>query len=413
MAVHGKNIVLGVTGSIAAYKAADLIGRLRKAGADVHVVMTDAAARFVTPTTLATLSRNPVGRDQFDDSRWEPEHTALADDADLFVVAPATANTIAKMAHGIADDLLTTLLVAARCPTLVAPAMNVHMYESDIVQENLQKLAGRGIAIADPEYGMLACGYEGQGRLRSVDVLLADIERLAADSTYSRDTPTICQDLAGLDVLVTAGPTREPLDPVRFISNRSTGKQGYAIAAEAASRGAHVTLVSGPTALDTPAGVTRISVGSAREMHEAATRAFEDADIAILSAAVADYEAEEVAEQKIKKGDGPLTLTLRRTADIAADLGANKGTRTIVAFAAETQDALANARAKLVRKNADIIVVNDITEPGAGFGTDTNIVTILADDGESQELPLLSKREVAARILDAVQRRRSKTEGRP
>lgn len=412
MAVRGKNIVLGVTGSIAAYKAADLIGRLRKAGADVRIVMTDAATRFVTPTTLATLSRNPVSRDQFDDSRWEPEHTALADSADLFVVAPATANSIAKMAHGIADDLLSTLLVAARCPTLVAPAMNVHMYESAVVQENLRKLAARGVAIADPEYGMLACGYEGQGRLRSVDVLLTDIERLAENSTYSPGGPPTPRDLEGLRVLVTAGPTREPLDPVRFISNRSTGKMGYAIAAEAASRGAHVTLVSGPTALDAPGGVERVDVGTAREMRDATVRAFEEADVAILSAAVADYEADEVAEHKIKKGDGPLTLTLRRTPDIAAELGARKGARTLVAFAAETQDALANARAKMRRKNADLIVLNDITRPGAGFGTDTNLVTILADDGESQELPLLSKREVAAHILDAAQRRRSPAEAR-
>jgi phosphopantothenoylcysteine decarboxylase / phosphopantothenate---cysteine ligase len=412
VAVNGKNIVLGVTGSIAAYKAADIAGGLRKAGADVHIVMTDAATRFVTPTTLATISRNPVHRDQFDDSRWEPGHTALADAADLFVIAPATANVIAKMAHGIADDLLSTLLVAARCPTLIAPAMNVHMYESAVVQENLGKLRDRGVAIADPEYGMLACGYEGQGRLRSVDILLADIERLAEASSYSPHTAPTVRDLDGLRVVVTAGPTREALDPVRFISNHSTGKMGYAIAAEAAARGADVTLVTGPTALDAPGGVTRVDVNSAREMHAATARAFDGADVAILSAAVADYEADEVAEQKIKKGDGPLTLTLRRTTDIAAELGRVKGDRLLVAFAAETQDAIANAREKLRRKNADLIVVNDITQPGAGFGTDTNLVTILGDDGASEELPLLSKRDVAARILDAVQRRRSPVEAR-
>lgn len=411
-AVNGKNIVLGVTGSIAAYKAADIAGGLRKAGADVHIVMTDAATRFVTPTTLATISRNRVHRHQFDDSRWEPGHTALADAADLFVIAPATANIIARMAHGIADDLLSTLLVAARCPTLVAPAMNVHMYESVVVQENLRELRDRGVSIADPEYGMLACGYEGQGRLRSVDILLTDIERLAEASTYRPDAPSAVRDLEGVRVVVTAGPTREALDPVRFISNHSTGKMGYAIAAEAAARGADVTLVTGPTALDTPGGVARVDVDSAREMRDATVHAFDGADVAILSAAVADYEPAEVADHKIKKDDGPLTLTLQRTPDIAAELGGVKGDRLLVAFAAETQDAIANAREKLRRKNADLIVVNDITQPGAGFGTDTNLVTILGDDGESEELPLLSKRDVAARLLDAVQRRRSPVEGR-
>ena len=412
MAVTGKNIVLGVTGSIAAYKAADIAGGLRKAGADVHVVLTDSATRFVTPTTLATISRNPVHRDQFDDSRWEPGHTALADEADLFVIAPATANIIAKTAHGIADDLLSTLLVAARCPTLLAPAMNVHMYESAVVQENLRKLRDRGVAIADPEYGMLACGYEGQGRLRSVDVLLADVNAMADASTYSPGGAHAEGDMAGLRVVVTAGPTREALDPVRFISNRSTGKMGYAVAAEAAYRGANVTLVSGPTNLAAPAGVERVEVQSARDMRDATMQAFENADIAVLTAAVADYEAAEIADRKIKKGEGPLTLALRRTPDIAVELGARKGGRFIVAFAAETNDALANAREKLQRKNADLIVVNDITQPGAGFGVDTNLVTILDADGATEELPLLSKRAVAAHILDAVCARRATVEAR-
>jgi phosphopantothenoylcysteine decarboxylase/phosphopantothenate--cysteine ligase len=410
MAVSGKNIVLGVTGSIAAYKAADIAGGLRKAGADVHVVLTDSATRFVTPTTLATISRNPVHQDQFDDARWEPGHTALADEADLFVIAPATANIIAKMAHGIADDLLSTLLVAARCPTLVAPAMNVHMYESVVVQDNLRKLRERGVSIADPEYGMLACGYEGQGRLRSVEVLLADVNAIADASTYTPGGAHGAGDMEGLRVIVTAGPTREALDPVRFISNLSTGKMGYAVAAEAVARGADVTLISGPTNLASPAGVTRVDVQSAREMRDATTRAFESADIAVLSAAVADYEAAEIADRKIKKGDGPLTLTLRRTPDIAAELGACKGDRLIVAFAAETDDPLPNAREKLRRKNADLIVVNDITQPGAGFGGDTNIVTIIADDGTVDELPLLSKRQVAVRIFDAVRARRATVE---
>ena len=376
----------------------------------MRVVLTDSATRFVTPTTLATISRNPVHQDQFDDARWEPGHTALADEADLFVIAPATANIIAKMAHGIADDLLSTLLVAARCPTLIAPAMNVHMYESAVVQENLHKLRDRGVFVADPEYGMLACGYEGQGRLRSVDVLLADVNAMADASTYSAGGVHAAGDMQALRVVVTAGPTREALDPVRFISNRSTGKMGYAVATEAAARGAHVTLVSGPTHLAVPAGVERVDVQSARDMRDAAMQAFESADVAVLSAAVADYEAAEIADRKIKKGEGALTLTLRRTPDIAAEMGDRKGDRFIVAFAAETENALANAREKLRRKNADLIVVNDITQPGAGFGVDTNLVTILADDGATEALPLLSKREVAARILDAVHARRAAVE---
>jgi len=400
MPLRGKNVLLGVTGGIAAYKAVDLASRMRAAGADVRVVMTQNATKFVAPLTFATISRHPVGLDTFDESRWEPEHTALADESDLFVVAPATANILAKFAHGIADDLLTTLYLAIRCPTLVAPAMNAFMYEHPAVQHNLRLLRERGVVISGPDYGMLACGYEGFGRLKAVDALFADVERLAATSTYVRGVASPKRDYTGLHVVITAGPTREPLDPVRFLSNRSSGRMGYALAERAARRGARVTLISGPTHLEPPGGVERVEVVRAREMHEATLRLAEDADIVILSAAVADYEPETVAPQKIKKQDETMTLTLRKTPDIARSLGERKGNRILVGFAAETEDGIENARRKLAEKNLDLIVLNDVTQEGAGFETTTNIVTLLRPNGEVKALPRLPKTEVAEVILD-------------
>jgi phosphopantothenoylcysteine decarboxylase/phosphopantothenate--cysteine ligase len=364
--------------------------------------MTRNATEFLAPLTLSTLSRHPVHLDSFDTSRWEPEHTALADDADLFIVAPATANVLAKFAHGLADDLLSTLYLAIRCPTLLAPAMNAFMYEHPAMQENIARLKERGIVFSGPDYGMLACGYEGPGRLKDVDALFADIERLALTSTYVKGVYSTTRDFAGRRLVVTAGPTREPLDPVRFLSNPSSGKMGYAIANEAARRGAEVVLVSGPTALDAPPGVRRVSVTTAREMHAVTLEAAEGADAVVLSAAVADYEPTTTAPQKLKKTDGTLTLTLRKTPDIAQDLGAQKGTRLLVGFAAETEHVLDHAREKLRRKNLDLIVLNDVTQPGAGFETDTNLVTLLWADGRAEELPLLPKQEVAGRILDAL-----------
>jgi phosphopantothenoylcysteine decarboxylase/phosphopantothenate--cysteine ligase len=396
----GKNVLLGVTGSIAAYKAVELASRMRASGADVHVVMTRNATEFVAPLTFATISRHPVQLDTFDTTRWEPEHTALADESDLFIVAPATANVLAKFAHGVADDLLSTLYLAIRCPTLVAPAMNAFMYAHPAVQENIRVLKTRGVTFSGPDYGMLACGYEGPGRLKAVDALYADVERLAATSSYVKGVYETKRDYAELRVVVTAGPTREPLDPVRFLSNRSSGRMGYALAEVAARRGARVTLVSGPTNLDTPTGVERVDVLTAREMHEATLRAAEDVDIIILSAAVADYEPDTVAPQKIKKHDETMTLTLRTTPDIARSLGERKGDRILVGFAAETENGIENARRKMTDKNLDLIVLNDVTQEGAGFETMTNIVTLLRPDGDAESLPRLSKSEVAEHILD-------------
>lgn len=394
MSLAGKRVLLGVSGSIAVYKAVELVSRMRNAGADVHVVMTRHATEFVAPLTFATISRHPVHLDMFDTTRWEPEHTALADESDLFVVAPATANVLAKFARGIADDLLSTLYLAIRCPTLIAPAMNVFMYEHPAVQENISILKARGVVFSGPDYGMLACGYEGPGRLRDVDALFADVERLAARASPRRD-------YEGLRVVVTAGPTREPLDPVRFLSNRSSGQMGYALAEAAARRGARVTLISGPTALTAPWGVERIAVLRAREMYEVTLRAAQDADIVLLAAAVADYEPETFSPQKIKKHGETFSLTLRKTPDIARSLGEQKGDRILVGFAAETENPLENARRKMAEKHLDLVVLNDVTQEGAGFETTTNIVTLLRPDGETTRLPLLLKTEVAEHILDA------------
>ncbi|MBM3215807.1 bifunctional phosphopantothenoylcysteine decarboxylase/phosphopantothenate--cysteine ligase CoaBC [Candidatus Poribacteria bacterium] len=399
MPLEGVNILYGVTGSIAAYKAAELTSLLRKAGADVHVVMTPNASRFIAPLTLATLSRNPVHTDTFDISGWKPEHTTLADAAQLLVVAPATANAIAKFACGIADDLLSTLFLAARCPTLIAPAMNSAMYDHPAVVRNIRTLTERGAVFSGPDYGMLADGYEGRGRLRDVPELFREIEEL-----WNQTAESTARDLAGRRVVVTAGPTREYLDPVRFISNRSSGKMGYALAEAAEKRGADVTLVSGPAHLDAPARVRRIDVGTAAEMLQAARQAAENADIVIFAAAVADYTPETVSDAKIKKSDDALTLRLVQTTDISADIGGEKGNRVLVGFAAETNDGIANATRKLREKNLDLIVLNDVTQPGAGFDADTNIVTFIDGESEPKSLPMLPKSQVAHRILDAVAR---------
>ncbi|GIX06402.1 MAG: peptidase ClpP [Candidatus Poribacteria bacterium] len=399
MELEGRTVLLGVSGSIAAYKAVELASRLRKAGASVHVVMTQNATRFVSPLTFETISRNPVHVDPFAPAQWEPEHTALADRADLFVVAPATANILAKFAHGIADDLLSTLYLAARCPILVAPAMNVYMYRNPAVQENLERLRARGVKIAEPEEGMLACGYEGQGRLQEVERLVETIVQLARGLEAPRDWE-------GVSVLVTAGPTREPIDPVRFLSNRSSGKMGYAIAEEAALRGAQVVLVSGPTQLPSPPNVRRIQVESAEEMARAVEQTAGSAQVIFLAAAVADFTPVEVSPHKLKKGTAETwTLTLRKTPDIAASLGQRKGDRVLIGFAAETDDPIANARRKLTEKRLDLIVLNRVNEPGAGFEVDTNRVTLIFPDGTVEEWPLLDKREVARRLLSIVRDR--------
>lgn len=393
MSLHGKRILLGVTGSIAAYKAVELLRLLTKSGAEVQVVMTEAATKFVAPLTFETLTRQPVLLDM-----WSLEyshrigHIEATQRADLFVVAPATARTIARLALGLGDDFLSCIYLASRCPVVVAPAMDCDMFEHPAVQENLQRLRDRGVHVVEPEMGPLASGLVGRGRLAELSEILGAIERILIPR----------QDLAGQVVLVTAGPTREPLDPVRFLSNRSSGKMGYAIAEAAAARGAHVILVSGPTALPAPPGADMIHVETAEEMYQAVLAKLEPARVVIKAAAVADYRPKHKADRKIKKDQAISAVALEPTPDILAELGKRKGTRILVGFAAETDDLVANARRKLQRKNLDFMVANDVGQTGAGFDVDTNVVKILDAMGGVEELPLLSKREVADRILDRV-----------
>jgi phosphopantothenoylcysteine decarboxylase / phosphopantothenate---cysteine ligase len=384
-------VVLGVTGCIGAYKACEVLRELQKQGVDVHVVMTAAATRFVSPMTFEALSRHPVFHDQFSlGENGEIRHISLADDAELLLVAPATANCLGKFAHGIADDALSTLYLATRAPVLVAPAMNVNMFDHPAVQQNLETLRARGVGVVEPGDGYLAYGWLGKGRLAEVDAIV----KAALGRLGSR------RDLEGLTVLVTAGPTLEDLDPVRFVSNRSTGTMGYRLAEAARDRGARVVLVSGPTALPAPAGVTFESVRSAVEMKAAVDRHAGQATVVIAAAAVSDYRPAEPSHSKLKKSDAVLRLDLVRTPDILKSLGDAKGGRLLVGFAAETEDVLANARRKLEAKNLDLIVANDVTAEGAGFGGETNAVVLLRRDGQRRDVPLATKREVAERILD-------------
>ena len=391
----GRRILLGITGSIAAYKAAVLCRLLKTAGAEVRVVMTPLAKQFITPLTMATLSKNPILVEFFDpeNGAWN-SHVSLGEWADCYLIAPATANTLAKMATGVADNLLLTTYLSARCPVVVAPAMDLDMYAHAATQQNLRTLAERGVRIVEPAEGELASGLTGKGRMAEPDAITAFVGELLTEKKK-----TLC----GKRLIVTAGATIEAIDPVRFISNHSSGKMGYAIAGELAARGAAVTLVSGRTALATPPGVERVDVLSADEMYDAAVRAFDEADGAVMCAAVADYTPAEVSETKIKKGDGELFIRLRRTRDIAAELGARKGSRLLVGFALETHDEEAHAESKLERKKFDFIVLNSLRDAGAGFRGDTNKVTFI-DRAGHEELPLLSKREVAARIADRIER---------
>ena len=391
----GRRILLGITGSIAAYKAAVLCRLLKTAGAEVRVVMTPLAKQFITPLTMATLSKNPILVEFFDpeNGAWN-SHVSLGEWADCYLIAPATANTLAKMATGIADNLLLTTYLSARCPVVVAPAMDLDMYAHAATQQNLRTLAERGVRIVEPAEGELASGLTGKGRMAEPDAITAFVGELLTEKKK-----TLC----GKRLIVTAGATIESIDPVRFISNHSSGKMGYAIAGELAARGAAVTLVSGRTALATPPGVERVGVLSADEMYEAAVRAFDEADGAVMCAAVADYTPAEVSETKIKKGDGELFIRPRRTRGIAAELGARKGGRLLVGFALETHDEEAHAESKLERKKFDFIVLNSLRDAGAGFRGDTNKVTFI-DRAGHEELPLLSKREVAARIADRIER---------
>lgn len=390
MTLTGRRIVVGVAGGIAAYKAAELVRALVKAGAEVRVVMTDAAQKFITPLTLQALSQHPVATDTFDLTQEATiGHIQLADTAELLVIAPATADVIARLAHGMANDLLTTVALACRAPLLLAPAMNVNMWRHPATQANLRTLVERGVHTVGPDAGELACGWVGEGRM----IEAADIAAACAELLGPRDW-------AGRRVLVTAGPTYEPIDPVRFVGNRSTGKMGFAIAARAARRGAEVTLIAGPTALPTPAGVTRVDVRTALEMRAATLAGVEGSAMVVMTAAVADYRPAAEAPQKLKKdalGDAP-ALMLTKNPDILAEL---KGRApVVVGFAAETEDVERHAAEKLQQKGCDLIVANDVSEEGSGFGTDTNRVVLLARDGSVDRLPRLTKDEVADRILD-------------
>lgn len=385
-------VVLGVTGGIAVYKACELLRLLQKRGIDVFVVMTQNACRFVAPLTFETLSGHPVAVDTFDRPQtWEVEHIALAKRADLFLIAPATANIMGKMACGIADDMLSTTVMATRAPVLVAPAMNTGMWENAAVQQNVKTLRARGVEIVAPVSGHLACGDSGAGKLEDVEV----IAERACELLFAK------KDMEGLRVMVTAGPSREALDPVRYISNRSSGKMGYAIAQAAQKRGAEVTLLSGPVAIEAPLGVKLVPFTTTQELLDRASELAQEQDLLIQAAAPADYRAKEVAPQKIKKQGGePMTFTLVENPDVAAMLGkAKRSGQVFVGFAAETNDVLAHAKDKLARKNLDMIVANDVTRPGAGFDVDTNIVTLITKDGQ-EALPMMSKAEVAQRILD-------------
>ncbi len=391
----GKTIILGVTGSIAAYKIANLTSMLTKLNADVHVLMTENATNFINPITFETLTGHKCLVDTFDRNfNYNIEHVALGTKADIALVAPASANIIAKMAHGIADDMLSTTLLACKCKKIVAPAMNVNMYENPVTQANIQKLRDFGMIVVEPETGMLACKAVGKGKMPSENILL---QYLLQEVQYEHD-------MIGENVLITAGPTKEAIDPVRYLTNHSTGKMGYALATAAARRGANVTLISGQTNLDTPLGVTRIDIESAADMFEEVRKRAGQQDIIIKAAAVADYTPQEFSDEKIKKKDGDYSVALKRTTDILAWLGEHrqKG-QFLCGFSMETEHMLENSRKKLLQKNADMIVANNLRQEGAGFGVDTNIVTLITKE-DCLELPQMSKEETAVKILDFIKK---------
>lgn len=407
-----KNIILGVTGGIAAYKCVDLVSRLRKQGADVHVILTKGAQNFVTETAMREISGNPVVTSMWQEiQQYDVEHIALARLADVVLVAPATANVIAKCACGMADDMLTTTLLATKAPVFFAPAMNTNMYENSITQQNLHTLQERGCHIIDPAAGHLACGTSGVGRMpepQELVEILADFfatgkELAESDEVDSRQHLAEELDFSGLNILVTAAGTREPIDPVRYIGNRSSGKMGYAIAEAARDLGANVTLISGPSALTPLAGVNFFKVESARDMRRLVLENFPESQIVIKAAAVADYRVKNVADHKIKKNDEELTLVLEKNPDILKELGQKKQKgQVLVGFAAETQNLIQYAQSKLEKKNLDMIVANDVSKPQAGFNVDTNLIKLLKRDGSIEELPLMSKKDLAYIILNHV-----------
>ena len=391
--LRGKNIIVGVAGGIAVYKVVDIVSRLKKHGANVYVIMTQAAANFVTPLTFREISGHPVVVDMWSaTTNWNVEHIALATAADLFLLAPATGNIIGKIANGIADDMLSTTVMATNAPVILVPAMNTNMYLNPIVQQNITKLAQLGYHFIEPGCGLLACGTEGVGRLPEPEVIVGKVIEILLSEN----------DFAGKKILITAGGTQEAIDPVRYIGNRSSGKMGYALAKVAAARGAEVILISGPTHLLPPPGVVVDYVESASQMRDAVLARFADSDIVIKAAAVADYRPKTMCVDKIKKSSDTLNLVLEKTPDILFELGQLKKNQILVGFAAETQQLLAHAQEKLTKKNLDMIVANDITVPGAGFNVDTNIVKLLYRDGHIEELPKMSKEQLAGIILDKI-----------
>lgn len=386
----GKTVVLGITGGIAAYKAADIASKLTQAGARVETVMTESATRFITPLTLRSITKRPVVTDLFELApEFSSRHIPLAEAADVVVITPATANTIAKLANGIADNILNCVVLATKAPVIVAPSMNDNMFQNPITQDNLDKLKARGFTIVDPAYGRLVSGKTGKGRLAETETIIELIQMVLDKSG----------DLSGKRIVVTAGGTQEPIDPVRHIGNRSSGKMGYALAEAARDRGAEVKLVTAPTSLPEPPGIEVVQVKTANQMKEAVTSAVAHADALIMAAAVADYQPKTSARTKIKKTSPGLTLELIRTPDILSEV---KGNFIKVGFAAESEDVVANAKRKLEEKRLDLMVANDITEPGSGFDVDTNKVTLIDREGKIEELPLLTKREVAEKVLDRV-----------
>lgn len=391
--LKGKTVVLAVTGSIAAYKIASLASSLVKLHADVQVLMTKNATNFITPITFETLTGNKCLVDTFDRNfEFSVEHVSLAKKADVVMIAPASANVIGKLAHGIADDMLTTTILACKCKKIISPAMNTNMYENPIVQDNLKILENYGFEVIQPAVGLLACKDIGAGKMPEPEVLL---EYILKEVAYEKD-------LTGKKILVTAGPTQEAVDPVRYLTNHSTGKMGYAIAKVCSFRGADVTLVTGKTNIPKPLFVNTVEITTARDMFEAVTERFADQDIVIKAAAVADYRPRQVSEEKVKKSDDALSIELERTDDILKYLGEHKRTdQFLCGFSMETENMLGNSRAKLVKKNLDMIVANNLKVPGAGFASDTNVVTLITQDEET-ELPLLSKEETAVQILDKI-----------
>ena len=393
--LKNKTVVIGVSGGIAAYKACDIVSRLKKLNANVHVIMTNNATEFVTPLTFQSLSQNYVVNDMFEEPKtWDVEHISLAKKADVFLIAPATANVIGKIANGICDDMLTTTVMATTGKVLIAPAMNTNMYRNPILQRNITILKELGYNFVNPESGRLACGDVGEGKLAQPEVIVNEVVNLLTDEE---------KDLQGQKIMITAGPTVESIDPVRYLTNRSTGKMGYAIAKQAANRGAEVTLVSGPTNIAPPSNIKKlIKIESAKDMYNAIIENFDDNQVIIKSAAVADYKPKTYSDKKIKKNDDDLVIKLDRNKDIAYELGKIKKDKILVGFAAETNDIIENAKGKIQKKNFDFIVANDLTEEGAGFGTDTNIVKIIDKEGNINKYPQMKKDEVANVILDKV-----------